>query len=93
MSSQILHTSPNWIFLSFTHGAFGHLLGRCLMTSPDVTWYDNPINGDNPWSWNHFPTWSGWGTGVSHYLRFFKGDHERMMSHRKTIPSIRQRDQ
>ncbi len=88
MKESILHTSPNWVFVSFTHGAFGHLLGRCLMTGPDVAWYDNPVNGDSPWHWNHFPTWSGWGTGISHYLRFFKSNDDVVWHSRKDIPSF-----
>jgi len=93
MNTQILHTSPNWIFLSFTHGAFGHLLGRSLMTSPDVTWYDNPVNGDSPWTWNHFPTELGWGTSISHYLRFFNSVSDNVWIDRKDVPGFGQWNQ
>ena len=62
---------PNWLFISFCRGAFGHQLGRVLMTSPDVHWYDHKINGDNPWTWNHFPTELGWQTSPSHWTRVF----------------------
>ena len=91
--TQILHNSSNWIFLSFTHGAFGHLLGRCLMASPDVSNYDHPLNGDNVWSWNHFPASSGWGTGISHYVRFFDDGGANPWVNRKDIPSFGQWNQ
>lgn len=93
MNNNILHASPNWIFVSFTHGAFGHLLGRCLMTGPDTAWYDHPVNGDRPWNWNHFPVWSGWGTGFSHFIRGFNIDDQHSWHTKRDIPGFGQWNQ
>lgn len=78
----------NWLFLSFCRGAFGHQLGRILMTSPDVHWYDHKINGDTPWSWNHFPTEVGWQVSLGHWTRVFdlNGSY-RLWDTRVKVPS------
>lgn len=69
---MILSEHHNWIFVCFVKGSHGHLLGRCLSTSPDAVWYDNPINGEHPWCWNHFPVEVGIGCSPGHYLKWFK---------------------
>ena len=72
MENTVLSNHRNWIFISFVKGSFGNLLGRTLMTGPDTTWYDHPVNGRTPWEWNHFQTEVGWGVSPSHFAKFFK---------------------
>jgi len=74
MNESVLSNHPNWIFVSYVGGSFGHLLSRSLMTSPDSVWYDHPLNGDHPWEWNHFPPASNmsWGVAPAHFVMFFK---------------------
>jgi hypothetical protein len=75
MDKNVLSDHPNWIITSFVNGAFGHLLGRCLATSPDVKWYGFHYNGDNPWNWNHFPPNLSFGISPGHFIPWF--DSER----------------
>lgn len=79
---------PNWLFVSFCRGSFGHQLGRVLMTSPDVHWYDHKINGESPWHWNHFPTEVGWQVALGHWTRVFdlNGSY-RLWDTRVKVPS------
>lgn len=69
---MILSNHPNWVFISFVNGAFGHQLSRVLMTSKDAVWYDNPINGTVPWEWNHLPSFTGFGCSPNHLIKQFK---------------------
>jgi len=73
-TNNVLSTDPNWIFVTFVPGAFGHQISRCLCTSPDVHWYDFPLNGEHPWSWNHFTPYYGWGHSLNHFIPWFKDD-------------------
>lgn len=71
----MINDHPNWLFLTFCRGGFGHLVGRALMTSPDIWWYDHYTNGEHPWSWNKFETKVGWGNSPGHWIRAFKGSY------------------
>ena len=85
----MLSNHPNWLFVTFTKGAFGHQLGRVLMTSPDVHYYDHPVNGPHPWSWNHFPADTGWHIAPAHFLRAFSDKNKsfRMWDFRISVPT------
>lgn len=78
----------NWLFLTFAPGAFGHQLARCLMTSPNVHWYDHPSNGENPWTWNHFPVESGLNVSPNHFVRAFDVGHPYLWMDPKLVPSV-----
>ena len=76
------------MFVSFVEGAFGHFFSRCLLTSPDATWYNHPANGKHPWSWNQFPVETGLASAPAHFLKFFKLDDDPSLGSRIEVPSF-----
>ena len=87
-SNMVLSNHPNWVFVSFVRGSFGHVLSRCLMTSTDAKWYDHPANGKHPWHWNHFPVELGIGVSPGHFLKFFKLADSNALRARIEVPSF-----
>lgn len=84
---RLLSEHNNWIFVSFTQGAFGHMISRHLATSPDVQWYDHPKNGKVPWEWNHFTADQSYSVSSSHFLRYFNTG-ENILDHSKIVPAF-----
>lgn len=76
MDDCVLSYNPNWLFVTFVSGAFGHQVSRCLCTSPDVVWYDFPYNGNNPWTWNHFTPAFGFGHSMNHFVPWFENGNK-----------------
>jgi hypothetical protein len=72
MDDHVLSYNPNWLFVTFVSGSFGHQVSRCLCTSPDVVWYDFPYNGEHPWIWNHFTPVFGFGHSMNHFVPWFE---------------------
>ena len=85
---MILSSHANWIFLCFIRGSYGHVLSRCLLTSPDTLWYDHPANGGAPWRWNHFPIELGIGVSPGHYLKFYKKGDSKSPKDRVEMPTL-----
>ena len=83
----LLSTHSNWLFVSFTQGAFGHMIARHLATSPDVKWYDHPKNGKDPWEWNHFTADQSYSVSSSHFLRYFNTGSNNF-DHSQIVPAF-----
>jgi len=66
--SNALNNSDNWIFINYVGGARGYFLSRCLATCPEVSWYDHPKNGANPWDWNKFSVEESHAHSPAHFM-------------------------
>lgn len=74
--NDVLNTSENIIFINYVGGARGYYLARCLSTCPEISWYDHPKNGANPWDWNKFSVEESHAHSPAHFMcKWNTGQH------------------